>query len=51
MPRGGVLARIIGPGGAVLSFLLTQGVGNSLIKKIARGFCRGGGGGGGHATL
>ena len=33
-PRGGVLARFIGPGVGVLNFLFAQGVGNSPIKKL-----------------
>ena len=47
MPLGWGLARFIGPGVGVLNFLFAQGVENSLIKKIALGFCRGRGGGGG----
>ena len=45
MPRGGVLARFYRHGGVeVLNSLFALGVGNSPIKKIARGFCPGGGG-------
>ena len=46
MPRGwgGALARFIGPGIEVLNFRFARGLGNSPIKKIARGFCLGGGG-------
>ena len=35
----GVLARFIGPGLEVSNFLSAREVGNSPIKKIARGFC------------
>ena len=42
-PRGGVLARFYGHGVGVLKSFFAQGVGNSPIKKIAWGFCPGGG--------
>ena len=37
MPREWVLARFIGPGVGVLNSFFARGVGNSPIKKIARG--------------
>ena len=46
---GGVSGRFIGPGGGDFEHLFCPGefvVENSPIKKIARGFARGGGGGG-----
>ena len=48
MPRGGgVLARFYRPGGGGFELFFARGVGNLLIKKVARGFARRGGGGGG----
>ena len=37
MPCGGVLAHFIGPGVGVLNSIFALGVGNSPIKKVARG--------------
>ena len=44
MPRGGVLARFIGPGVGVSNFLFAQGGEEFAHQEIARGFCRGRGG-------
>ena len=44
MPRGEVLARFYRPRGGGFELFFAQGVGNSPIKKIALGFCPGGGG-------
>ena len=43
MSWGGLLARFYRPGGGGFELFFARGVGNSPIKKIARGFCRGGG--------
>ena len=44
MPPGdGVLARFHRPGGGGFELFFARGVGNSPIKKIARGFCPGDG--------
>ena len=44
MPRGvGFKLVFIGPGGGGFELLFCPGVGNSPIKKIAKGFCPGGG--------
>ena len=43
MPQGwGFSSFFIGPGGGGFELLFCPGVGNSPIKKIARGFCPGG---------
>ena len=36
-PGGGILARLYRPGGKGFELLFARGVGNSPIKKIARG--------------
>ena len=41
-PGGGVLARFYRPGDGGFELFFAQGVGNSPIKKLPRGFARGG---------
>ena len=43
MPRGRALARFYRPGGGGFELFFARRVGNSPIKKLPRGFARGGG--------